>query len=114
MGALHYPQYNWIAVGGIRMLSTIKLNALSRYVVTLFPDKGKAYNLWSEYAQNATFKVKVDNTLEQTDLPEGSDVADLVISIKRLEYNNSPNDIVEKLTKTNPVLGKLIEKFDLV
>jgi len=114
LGALHYPQYNWIAVGGIRMLNIIKLNALSRYDVTLFPDKGKAYDLWSEYAQKVTFKVKVDNTLEQTNLPEGSDVADLVIFIKRLEYNNSPKAIVDKLISVNPVLGKLIEKFYLV
>ncbi|MBI9067282.1 MAG: hypothetical protein JEZ09_08315 [Salinivirgaceae bacterium] len=114
LGALHYPQYNWIAVGGINMLNLSKLNALKNYDITLFPDKGMAYKKWTVFAKDADFPVKVDSIIERADLPEGSDVADLVVSIKRLEYNNSPKGITEQMIKINPVLNKLIEKFDLV
>jgi len=42
-GALYYPQFNGIAVGSIEMLNVHKLNAFKGYQVTLFSDKGKAY-----------------------------------------------------------------------
>ena len=113
LGALYYPQYNWIAVGGVNMLNVSKLNALKDYDVTLFPDKGMAYNKWSKFAKDSVFPVKVDTIIENSNLPDGSDVADLVISIKRLEYDNRPNGIIEQFVKINPVLSTLIEKFDL-
>ncbi len=89
---------------------------ISRHSFTypLFPDKGKAYEKWTAFAEGTSFTVKVDSTIEKAKLPDGSDVADLVISIKRLEYDNSPIGITAQLVKINPVLSKLIETFDLV
>ncbi len=112
-GALYYPQYNWIAVGSIEMLNVQKLNTLKDYQVTLFPDKGKAFVKWSEIVHNACFDVKVDDVLEKTDLKEGEDIADLVISVQRVAKNSSPEVIVNKLISKNPSLKSLIDVFDL-
>lgn len=112
-GALHYAQYNWIAVGSIEMLNVQKLNALKDYRVTLFPDKGKAFDRWSNIAKKACFNVKVHDTLEHTDLNEGDDLADLIISIKIEQYLKSPKAMLDGFTVKNPALKNLIEKFDL-
>jgi hypothetical protein len=113
-GALYYPQYNWIAVGSIGMLNIRKLNSLKDYQVTLFPDKGIAFEKWSNIADAACFEVKVNTVLENTTLSDGDDVADLVVSIKKEAYRSSPNAVIERLTKKNPSLKLLIEKFDLI
>jgi len=113
LGALYYPQYNWLAVGSQSMLNVKKLNALYQYDVTLFPDKGKAFVKWSDVAQKACFEVKVNDILEKTTLPEGKDIADLIIEIKTLEKQNSPKGILERMTCMNPNLTALIKMFDL-
>ncbi len=112
-GALYYPQYNWIAVGSIEMLNLKKLNALRDYQVTLFSDKGKAFDKWSKIAESACLDVYVNTVLENTDLNEGDDIADLVITIKKEQYLTSPEILINQLTNKNVYLGQLIEKFDL-
>ncbi len=112
-GALYYPQYNWIAVGSIEMLNVKKLNTLRGYQVTLFPDKGKAYEKWSKVATSACFDVHVNTVLEYTDLNEGDDIADLVISIKREQYLIGPDAMIKKFSRKNKHLELFIEKFDL-
>jgi len=112
-GALYYPQYNWVAVGSIEMLNVQKLNTLKGYQVTLFPDKGKAFKKWSKIAESACFDVHVNTVLEKTDLNEGDDIADLVISIKKEQYLAGPEALINRLKKKNTFLGLLIEKFDL-
>ncbi len=113
-GALFYSQYNWIAVGSIEMLNQTKLNALKGYQVTLFPDKGKAFQKWSRIAENACFDVKVNDVLENTNLLEGDDVADLVISIKNEQYGRSPEALIDKFCAANPAFESFMDKFDLV
>lgn len=113
-GALYYPQFNWIAVGSIEMLNKQKLNALKDYQVTLFPDKGKAFEKWSKIADSACFNVKVNTVLEHTDLNEGDDVADLIVLLKKENYCDSPQGTLDKLRVKNPLLNLLIEIFDLI
>jgi len=113
-GALYYPQYNWIAVGSIEMLNVQKLNTLRDYQVTLFPDKGKAFVKWSKIAKSACFDVRVNTVLENIDIKEGDDIADLIISIKKEQYLTGPDALINKLKKKNKYLDLLIEKFDLV
>ena len=96
------------------MLNVRKLDALKEYQVTLFPDKGKAFDKWSKIAESACFGVKVNDVLENTELNEGDDIADLVISVKKSQYLSRPEAIIEKLSKKNKSLELLIEKFDLV
>ncbi|MCW3807427.1 DUF6371 domain-containing protein [Plebeiibacterium marinum] len=112
-GALYYPQYNWIAVGSVEMLNLQKLNALKDYHVTLFPDKGKAFEKWSKIAERVCFDVRVNTVLEYTDLNEGDDIADLVISIKKEQYNASPEALLDRFKKRNDYLNLLLEIFDL-
>lgn len=112
-GALYYPQYNWVAVGSIEMLNVQKLNTLRAYQVTLFPDKGKAFEKWSKIAESACFDVHVNTVLENTDLNEGDDIADLVISIKKEQYLAGPEALIDKFKRKNKYLDLLIEKFDL-
>nr|WP_321451347.1 DUF6371 domain-containing protein [uncultured Carboxylicivirga sp.] len=112
-GALYYPQYNWIAAGSIEMLNVQKLNALRDYQVTLFPDKGKAFEKWSKIAERACFDVRVNTVLENTDLNEGDDIADLVICIKKDQYKKSSQAIIDSFKRKNDYLNLLMEKFDL-
>lgn len=113
LGALYFPQYNWLAVGGLTMLNIEKLNALKNYDVSLFPDKGKAFIKWTEIAHKANFKVKVNDILEKTALPEGSDIADLIIEIKTQEKKECPNEQLKQMELKNPLLTDLIKTFDL-
>jgi len=113
-GALYYPQYNWIAVGSIEMLNVKKLNTLNGYQVTLFPDKGKAFEKWSKIATSACFDVLVNTVLENTDLNEGDDIADLVISVKKEQYLLRPTAAIDNLNSKNQNISLLIEKFNLV
>lgn len=113
-GALYYPQFNWIAVGSIEMLNSSKLNAFKDYQVTLFPDKGKAFEKWSKIAQSACFDVHVNKVLENTSLKEGGDIADLVISIINKKFLSCPKEIIKKFSRKNPNVKMLIERFDLI
>ncbi len=113
-GALYFSQYNWLAVGSQTMLNVNKLNALKDYNVTLFPDKGKAFEKWTLIATQACFNVKVNDTLEKTNLEQGSDIADLIVEIKSIEKKNSYNGILERMIRSNSSLSLLIDKFNLV
>ncbi|MBR8536111.1 hypothetical protein KDU71_11130 [Carboxylicivirga sediminis] len=112
-GALYYPQYNWVAVGSIEMLNVQKLNTLKGYQVTLFPDKGKAFDKWSKISESACFDVHVNTVLENTALNEGDDIADLVISIKKEQYLAGPEGLIDKFKRKNKYLGLLMDEFDL-
>ena len=113
LGALHYPQYNWIATGGETLLNVDKLNALHNYNVTLFPDKGKAFERWKGFAEQAVFNVKINDTIEKTDLPEGADIADLVLMIKKQQKERSKPFLLSQMISKNPVLSQMIEMFNL-
>ncbi|TLX70748.1 hypothetical protein E9993_21765 [Labilibacter sediminis] len=95
------------------MLNVQKLNTLKGYQVILFPDKGKAFDKWSKIAERACFDVQVNTVLEHTDLNEGDDIADLVISIKKEQCLAGPDALINKLKKKNKYLDLLIKKFDL-
>ena len=49
-----YPQYTWMACGGLNQLQPDKFRPLRGHKLILFPDTdttGQAFNKWSEYAQ---------------------------------------------------------------
>ena len=64
------PEFHWVATGGLNMYKTI--SALDR--ATIFADKGKAFEYWSDKLD--TDKYRMNDLLENMDLPEGSDLAD--------------------------------------
>lgn len=113
-GALYYPQFNWIAVGSIEMLNVQKLNALKDYQVTLFPDKGKAFERWSRIADGACYDVNVNTVLENTSLKEGDDIADLVINVSKELYQLRKETNFGRFKRKNKHLKLLVEKFDLI
>ena len=52
----HFPQYLWMATGGLNELTAVKLFPLRGRKIILFPDTdpdGKAYALWYGIAQQA-------------------------------------------------------------
>lgn len=66
-----FPQYVWMAAGGLSALSREKLLSLRRCRVVLFPDtdpEGKTFRKWREIAQEASedfvFPIYVSNFLE--------------------------------------------------
>ncbi|WP_242118538.1 DUF6371 domain-containing protein [Aestuariivivens sediminicola] len=70
--AMVYPEFIWLATGGQEMIS--KINVLSK--ANVFADKGKAFMKWKDRI-NLT-KFSMNELLEKSNLPEGSDLADLL------------------------------------
>jgi hypothetical protein len=68
-----YPEYTWVATGGLGMIS--KINVLD--TATVFPDKGKAFKSWSDKVDSKRFTMS--NKVENSELPAGSDLADLLL-----------------------------------
>ena len=112
-GALYFSQYIWIATGGINLLNIQKLGFFKGYNVTLFPDKGKAYRLWDNMAKRVDFPVSVNTILEDTDLPEGADIADVIMDVKKKEFNASIKGQFMTQSRINPLINKLVRKFNL-
>lgn len=71
---MKYPKYTWLATGGLNLIS--RINSLENGIV--FADKGKAFDVWSDRVNSSKFKM--NDVLEKTDLKEGSDLADLILS----------------------------------
>ena len=72
-----YPQYLWMAAGGLSMLNAEKLLPLHDRHVILFPDTdpdGKAFGHWQQIAKEASrhtlYPVYVSPLLEQKATPE--------------------------------------------
>ena len=72
-----YPQYLWMAAGGLSMLNAEKLRPLSDRHVILFPDTdpdGKAFAHWQQVAKEASrhtlFPVYVSPLLERHATPQ--------------------------------------------
>jgi len=97
----------------VEMLNVQKLNALKDCHVTLFPDKGKAFLKWSKIAEDACFEVKVNDVIEHTDLDEGDEIADLVISIMKIQTKHCHKSIIEKMMQENRCFKMPVQVFDL-
>ena len=69
-----YPEYTWVATGGEMMIN--KINVLEK--ATVFADKGKAFQYWSKKIDKSRFAMS--DVMEKSDLPDGSDLADLIIN----------------------------------
>ena len=72
---IFYPEYTWVATGGLNMIS--KINDLESGVI--FPDKGKSFEKWSDRVDTTRFTM--NDLLENSDSPEGSDLADYILRI---------------------------------
>ena len=73
----HFPQYLWLAAGGLFELTADKLFPLRRHRIILFPDTDpdlRAYTRWYEVAGEARrlygLNISVSPLLEQRATPE--------------------------------------------
>lgn len=70
--AMLYPKYTWLATGGLNMVSKIKVLDSA----TIYPDKGKAFQIWKDKLNDD--KYTFNDILENSNLPDGSDIADMI------------------------------------
>jgi hypothetical protein len=66
VASLFFPDFIWLATGGLGNLSAYKLKGLRRRYITLFPDLG-AYGNWLQKTKqfDKSFKIHVDDFLER-------------------------------------------------
>jgi len=75
--ALEFPEHTWLSTGGIQNLSRLKDITEGE----LFPDKGKAFELWNEKKGNFT----INRIIEDVEaLSDGDDLADYILKNKEL------------------------------
>ena len=72
-----FPQYLWMATGGLSMLNASKLYPLRNHKVVIFPDTdpdGKTYNDWKEKCElaqdNSKYPIRLSRILEDHATPE--------------------------------------------
>jgi len=71
-----YPEYHWLSTQGMSGIS--KIPVLEKAMICA--DKGKGFQNWKEKIDQSRFKM--DLTMELSDMPEGSDLADYILSQK--------------------------------
>lgn len=83
--SLFKPEYTWMATGGLSEFKLDKLKPLKPFKIVAFPDKGK-FNNWFEKAKEFKkwgYNITIDNWLETQNVPEETDLADILIQIKK-------------------------------
>lgn len=77
------PSKVWMSCGSLGGIKYDYFKGLSNRDITLYPDKG-CFSKWLNKANtlNSTYKfsIKVDETLESSDLVEGKDIADVFLA----------------------------------
>ena len=111
------PEYTWLATGSKSAFKYDMLLPIKEFQIVAFPDKSEFHD-WSKKAEalnNFGFNIEVNDWLEEQDqYPDGTDLADVYISLaKNMEYSDTEKR-VEELTKINPYMRNLIDTFGLV
>ena len=119
--SLFLPAYMWLATGGKGNFSKKMLLPIKGFTILAYPDKIE-YNDWNKTAlqlQKEGFKIKCSRFIEDKNVPEGTDLADIYI-----ESRNTPIKVQKQFTKTeievnrlatiNPEIITLIKTFDLL
>ena len=82
--SLFKPEYVWLSTGSKSGLKYEYLKPLKDYKIVAFPDKSE-FNDWSNKAIELNgfgFKISVSDWLENTNCPDGTDLADVYIQDK--------------------------------
>lgn len=125
------PEYTWLATGSKGGFKYEYLKPIKEYKIIGFPDKSE-YHFWLEKAielNQIGFDIKINNWLEKTDYPKGTDFADIYIQEKRnitTNFTNIENEkidvkiiqtstekMIKKMIEKNPYLTQLIKVFQL-
>jgi hypothetical protein len=88
--AIVFPHKTILSCGQLNGISVDKMNVLKDYNITLLPDKGKGYEVWSEKVKELKkfgFSIKISDFCEkEKSLQAGDDYADYVLkNIKQTE-----------------------------
>lgn len=116
VASMYFPDYTWMACGGIKNLNSNKLLPLKDFPIVLYPDIN-AYQEWEAKAtqlRSNGFRIQVSTLLEK--LPDmdncikldGFDLADFLL------LQPPPKSALEKLIDKNPLLQQLVDRLDLV
>lgn len=84
--SVFFPEYTWIASGGMQMLNSYRLLRLPRLDLVC-PDQG-AYNLWEKQTNifhNRMMNVNVEDGFNKGILKKGDDLLDLILIQKGLQ-----------------------------
>ena len=125
------PEIMWMATGGLSNLRLRTLQPLKGREIIFYPDLN-AYDRWAKKAdifQKEDFSIKVSKLLEtyatSSDREAGWDLADFIVKeiivqreMEELEKNNPESltfrkQILEQMIENNPVVGKLVQAFNL-
>ena len=129
IGAAIYPQYIWMATGGICNLQADKMKPLAGRTIILFPDVD-GFAKWKEKAAQITgCKVIISDILEKNatdaDREAHVDIADWMIRAIKAGWQppqysgtaesqlNEMEMALAEMIKLNPLLQELIDRLDL-
>ena len=78
------PEFIWLASGGLTMLNKDKLEPLKDLKIILHPDRGKAFAIWNQYANEwKDFNIIVSRITEDNpEIKDNEDLADYYLQEK--------------------------------
>ncbi len=116
IASLYFPQYMWMAIGGLSNLSVTRLASIKTYPIILYPDL-MALAKWEEKAEelrNKGLNVTVSSMLEKSNLvstldkSQGLDLCDFLLRM------DLPQTDLSIMLRRNPGLQDLINRLGLV
>lgn len=98
IASCYFPQFIWLAVGGLDMLNEQRLKVLEGRNITLFPDKG-GFKKWKKKAVKLSHLAKftVSELLERENAAKGTDIADYLIGNFTEEATKPEKKVVKSL-----------------
>lgn len=84
IASIEMPETNWLAVGTLNSIGLIQ--GIDKRLM-IYPDKGSAFRTWKENIPRMNVpNFRIMTFLENTNYPEGADLADYLLDLVTLEY----------------------------
>lgn len=96
ISSLYFPDFLWMATGGIANLTYERIKVLIGRKILLFPDLGRGYQDWNKIANSISnqMDIQVSNYLElnapEEDKLEGFDLSDYLLNFDLNDFISSP------------------------
>ena len=121
--SLFVPEYIWMATGSKNNFKKNLLIPLKNNLILAYPDKSE-FDDWNTITlalQKEGFEIRCSKFLENLNVPDGTDLADIYLESRKKFSSIEPNITlskteieVKRLAKINPEILNLISTFDLV
>lgn len=119
--SLFLPNYIWMSTGGKKIFNLKRLLPIKGHTILAYPDKSE-FDDWNKTTlelQKVGFKINCSRFIEDKDLPNGTDLADIYIEsrnnpVKTQKQFTKTEIEVNRLAKTYPEIINLIRTFDLL